>query len=117
MRITVRKTMAPLLSSLWTAVLASFVCIAQVAAAYRPNPSSRTTSSRYFTEHKGLPPVPVLAETHAPCYNQLDTLPLVYTNNPRTVSQWLSENVPSEGSTVLGFDVEVSRANHGWLIV
>jgi hypothetical protein len=41
-----------------------------------------------------------------------ESLPVTYTNNPKIVSQWLSNHVPSSNG-ILGFDVEVSNEHDG----
>jgi len=41
-----------------------------------------------------------------PTYSQMEELPVVYTNDPKVVSRWLCDNIPSTQGCVLGFDVE-----------
>lgn len=74
----------------------------------------RRESSRYFAIQQTLPP---LSRHMASFYNHTETLPysshceslpVTYTNNPKVVSQWLSNHIPSSNG-VLGFDVEVSQ--------
>ena len=35
------------------------------------------------------------------------SIPLVYTNDPKSVSNWFQDNLSTEGGTI-GFDIEVS---------
>lgn len=69
--------------------------------------------SRYFAVEQTLPPL----SRHMPSFeNQTETLPysssrgkalpVVYTNNPSVIADWLSDNVPSSNG-ILGFDLEV----------
>ena len=70
--------------------------------------------SRYFAVQQMLPP---LSRDMASFENSTVTLPyssshgeplpVVYTNNPKVVTQWLSNHIPSSDG-ILGFDVEVS---------
>lgn len=76
--------------------------------------------SRYFCVQQMLPPL----SRHMPSFaNQTDilpysspspharSLPVMYTNDPRRISDWLSEHLPSSNG-ILGFDVEVSTHKH-----
>jgi hypothetical protein len=86
------------------------------------NSRSMRGSSRYFTVEQILPP---LQSASSSFQNSTETiipysrskpfigrpLPVVYTNDPKHVSQWLSNNIPSSGGTI-GFDVEV-----GWNVL
>lgn len=45
----------------------------------------------------------------SPSLYSVSDLPVIYTNDPKIVSRWLSDNIPSTGCTI-GFDVEVSLA-------
>jgi len=69
--------------------------------------------SRYFAVQQTLPPL----SRHMPAFaNQTETLPyssfhgrslpVMYTNSPSVVSNWLADNLPSSEG-ILGFDVEV----------
>ena len=70
--------------------------------------------SRYFAVQQTLPPLSRHMSSFA---NQTETipysshhgksLPVMYTNNPLRISEWLSDNIPSSNG-ILGFDVEVS---------
>lgn len=69
----------------------------------------RRAGSRYFETNLLLPPVREQTRKGGPtAYPQLSELPLKYTNNPKVVSQWCSDNIPQKETFVLGFDVEVS---------
>jgi len=86
---------------------------------------TKSGETRYFTEECIIPPLQPLEEESYDGITtrllhstriQLGPLPVVYTNDPKTVEQWLSEHVSSleggEGSTI-GFDLEVSHPlNH-----
>lgn len=41
------------------------------------------------------------------------SIPVVYTNDPAAISNWLSENLPRNHGGVLGFDTEVSISDVG----
>jgi len=51
-----------------------------------------------------LDPLPLLVDTTNHRF-----LPVTYTNQPQTLSTWLSNHLSSNGPTVLGFDVEVRK--------
>ena len=78
-------------------------------------------STRYFSADLILPPLPVVH------FSSLDSapetanggiicksIPVIYTNSPRTISKWLTENISTDGCT-LGFDVE-SNPSTPWTI-
>jgi hypothetical protein len=67
------------------------------------------SSSRYFTSRLVAPPLSQVLGSLVPPFHRVDSKPLdvVYTNDPRTVALWLSENVASGGRTTIGFDTEV----------
>lgn len=90
--------------------------------------SNEFSSTRYFTDKGFLPPLQGLTlrpsgmsvvwnQTTADSFTtdtssvlSLDgssSVPVTYTNNPKSVYRWLSDNLPYEGCTI-GFDVEVS---------
>ena len=74
-----------------------------VAISQAFNPSKRV-GSRYFSQELLLPSLePVTLEGRS----FSSKLPLLYTNSPSKVSQWLADNVSKDGCT-LGLDVEVS---------
>ena len=79
---------------------------------------SRPRETRYFTEECLIPPLQPLDDRHASNGNfttsslnsdkiHLGPLPVVYTNNPKTLAQWLAEHIPSTGHCTIGFDLEV----------
>jgi hypothetical protein len=90
--------------------------------------SHEFSSNRYFTDKGVLPPLNGVGLTNL-VSNQTSeiyttdtssylsglgpSVPVTYTNDPKTVYRWMSDNLPNEGCT-LGFDVEVSccRAAH-----
>jgi hypothetical protein len=79
-----------------------------------PSSWSVRKEPRYFEELVWAPPLnPVEGGTYAATaaartpYAQAN-LPILYTNDPKAVSRWLSDHVPRDGC-VLGFDVEVRR--------
>ena len=82
------------------------------ALALTPRLAKKSREARYFTDECLIPPLEPYntyenITTHSDKIH-LGPLPVVYTNDPRTVAQWLSEHVqPSRGCTI-GFDVEVS---------
>lgn len=79
------------------------------------------SDSRYFTVEDVLPPLqafPAASANDALPYRQRSKvtkkpLPIVYTNDPKQVSQWLCQHIPSSGG-LLGFDVE-SVPNAPWV--
>lgn len=90
--------------------------------------SSEFSSTRYFTDKGLLPPLkgrglqpfalnqtsdtatlPYTTDTSSVLSLHGSSVPVTYTNNPKSVYRWLSDNLPYEGCTV-GFDVEVSRS-------
>jgi hypothetical protein len=68
-------------------------------------PSSRR-ETRYFSQQLVAPPLAPLADMSNIESSHHQELPILYTNDPRVVSQWLQEHVDRNGC-VLGFDVEV----------
>ena len=68
----------------------------------------RKESTRYFTQElTALPLDPLDGPSSLGCCDSSHPLlPILYTNDPRAVSQWLAENV-NPGGCILGFDVEV----------
>ena len=78
-----------------------------------PAQPRRETASRYFTEYFEYPPLERCSSSDM--NNEVNrvvmtraNLPVLYTNDPKSVSHWLSDNVPRSGCT-LGFDMEVSQ--------
>jgi len=86
--------------------------------------SSEFSSTRYFTDKGLLPPLkgrglqpfalnqtsdtatlPYTTDTSSVLSLHGSSVPVTYTNNPKSVYRWLSDNLPYEGCTV-GFDVE-----------
>lgn len=80
--------------------------------------STRQTNereTRYFTEECLIPPIQRCSnesQTAADSIN-VEALPVVYTNDPKAVSRWIANHVPSEGC-VLGFDLEVRKGVWRW---
>jgi len=80
-----------------------------------PAQPRREAASRYFTEYFEFPPLErCTTDSSSSNINQKGNrvmkrpnLPVLYTNDPKSVSHWLSDNVPRSGCT-LGFDMEVS---------
>lgn len=76
--------------------------------------STKSRENRYFTMEYPIPPLNSISNaTRTTTTTTLNSdkicvgpLPVVYTNDPRSVSQWIVENIPPGGCTV-GFDVEV----------
>ena len=89
--------------------------------------SSRTSNNRYFTQHSILPrldkmesswsfsnettslPTTTATTTSTVPYSEYTgrEIPVVYTNDPKSVYSWFTENLSTNGC-VVGFDVEVS---------
>ena len=70
----------------------------------------RRESTRYFSKELMVPPLDPLddgplSSSSCDC-DSSNPLSVLYTNDPRSVSQWLAEHVDPRGC-VLGFDVEV----------
>jgi hypothetical protein len=67
--------------------------------------------SRYFAQESMLPPLPRIDvdgdNSVTPTRESDRGLPVLYTNDPKMVSRWLSDNIETNGCT-LGFDLEVS---------
>lgn len=59
----------------------------------------------YFTYQDKLLPIPKLDSSSI--YG--DPIPVLYTNDPSSVSQWIEDHDIMSGLTVLGWDVEVSE--------
>lgn len=70
----------------------------------------RKATARYFSQELVIPPLARLSEnltgTSMSGTNYSYSLPVLYTNDPRAVSDWFEEHVDPEGC-MLGFDVEV----------
>jgi hypothetical protein len=75
--------------------------------------SSPKRESRYFAQESMLPPLPRIdvENTVTPARESDRSLPVLYTNDPKLVSRWLSDNIETDGCT-LGFDLEVSKTFH-----
>jgi hypothetical protein len=73
------------------------------------NSYSTRRESRYFAQESMLPPLPRIDDenTITPARESDRSLPILYTNDPKMVSRWLSDNIETNGCT-LGFDLEVS---------
>ena len=67
--------------------------------------SSSRRETRYFTQELELPPLPSMQTGINNEYTK--SIPLVYTNDPKIVSNWLGEQISSHGGCILGLDVEV----------
>ena len=66
----------------------------------------RPSSPSYFTYEDKLLPIPKLDSSSI--YG--DSIPVLYTNDPSSVSQWIEDHDIMSGLTVLGWDVEVSES-------
>uniref|UniRef100_A0A7S3P9I6 3'-5' exonuclease domain-containing protein n=1 Tax=Amphora coffeiformis TaxID=265554 RepID=A0A7S3P9I6_9STRA len=120
-----RSLLLPILCSLYTMTTMLrndshftllFPAVALALAPPRMVQSTKTKSqTRYFTDECLLPPLAPLEDSMTLHSNKihLGPLPVVYTNDPKTVAQWLSQHVPGGGSTI-GFDLE-SVPNAPWI--
>lgn len=82
-------------------------------------PRSTTTKSRegarYFTKSFLIPPLEPLDNDKNNHFrlnsNKINTgaLPVIYTNDPKTVSEWINMHIPAAGKCTIGFDVEVRK--------
>eukprot|EP00550_Attheya_septentrionalis_P000603 CAMPEP_0198283570 /NCGR_PEP_ID=MMETSP1449-20131203/3143_1 /TAXON_ID=420275 /ORGANISM="Attheya septentrionalis, Strain CCMP2084" /LENGTH=326 /DNA_ID=CAMNT_0043980239 /DNA_START=128 /DNA_END=1105 /DNA_ORIENTATION=- len=81
----------------------------------RPRRSSSLRSTRSsweettpkFTTRQQLPPLVLTSERTSSSPHVCGTLDVVYTNDAKTIDQWLADHLSNtSGSTVLGFDVE-----------
>lgn len=79
--------------------------------------STTTTKSgreaRYFTKSfliSSLEPLDKDKNNFTLNSNKINTgaLPVIYTNDPKTVSEWLAMHIPAQGKCTIGFDLEVS---------
>ncbi len=91
--------------------------------------SQELSSTRYFTDKGILPPLNGLGfvmnqtfdstpytDTSSVLSYEGSSAPVTYTNDPKSVYRWLSDQLPYEGCTI-GFDVEVSDNMHlDWLL-
>jgi hypothetical protein len=90
-------------------MLATMVTMVTVTA-YTSNSPKR--ESRYFAQETMLPPLLRIGvdgdNSVIPSRESSDRdLSVLYTNDPKLVSRWLSDNIGTDGCT-LGFDLEVS---------
>jgi hypothetical protein len=71
---------------------------------------SKERETRYFTEKCLIPPIQRCsnASQSAAAAIHFEALPVVYTNDPKAVTRWIADHIPSEGC-VLGFDLEVRK--------
>jgi hypothetical protein len=78
-----------------------------MVTAYTSNSPKR--ESRYFAQESMLPPLPRIDVDNSviPSRESDRDLSVLYTNDPKMVSRWLSDNIGNDGCT-LGFDLEVS---------
>jgi hypothetical protein len=88
--------------------------VSWVAHAYL-NPNHQSSKTRYFTFETTLPPLASISENYSndtlttPYQeNHGHSIPVVYTNDPLSVYQWLKLNLPNEPGGIVGFDTEVS---------
>lgn len=76
--------------------------------------STKSREARYFTKSCLVPPLEHIEQfansTTLHC-DEINTgaLPVVYTNDPKTVSEWLNEHVVPAENCVVGFDLEVRQ--------
>ena len=76
---------------------------------------SKSSTNRYFTHQGVLPPLPLAELPSSPSnstiipysVSETSVVPVTYTNDPKTVYLWLTENLPLDGC-ILGVDLEVS---------
>lgn len=101
------------------------LCLSHSSVAFLDHLGS---NGRYFTYGATLPP---LEKVRQPLQNHTDssfllsaqrtpsnpmegsTIPVMYTNNPKSVYEWLSDHLPTDGC-ILGFDIEVSQHTFRW---
>ena len=78
--------------------------------------STKSREARYFTKACLIPPLePVeqLGNATLHCHKiHTGALPVVSTNDPKSVSEWLNEYVVPAGNCVIGFDLEVSKSKY-----
>jgi hypothetical protein len=65
----------------------------------------RIDSSRYFTSKLVAPPLEQALDSRRD--HESRPLDVVYTNDPHTLALWISDHLPSNRSTTIGFDTEV----------
>jgi hypothetical protein len=84
------------------------VTMVTMVTAYTSNSPKR--ESRYFAQESMLPPLPRIDVDNSviPSRESDRHLSVLYTNDPKMVSRWLSDNIGNDGCT-LGFDLEVSN--------
>jgi 3'-5' exonuclease len=111
-----KHTMVNLL--LWFLRLSSFNHIMTFSNAYSNHNwmQPRKASRRYFFQEIQLPPLESLVSSSSSITNTLSSyhhgksISAVYTNSPKQVSNWLSENLScfdsGESGAIIGFDVE-----------
>ena len=92
--------------------------------------SSEFSSTRYFTDKgllpplrgRGLQPLATNQTSETTPYTDRSSVlslrhgsgvPVTYTNDPKSVYRWLSDNLPYEGC-IVGFDVEVSMSSSAY---
>jgi hypothetical protein len=85
------------------------VTMVTMVTAYTSNSPKR--ESRYFAQESMLPPLLRIGvdgdNSVTPTRESDRDLSVLYTNDPKMVSRWLSDNIGTNGCT-LGFDLEVS---------
>lgn len=85
------------------------------ALAFAPRSVKKSRETRYFTKECLIPPLePSEADNFANLTLHSDKihfgpLPVVYTNDPKTVGQWIRRHVPTSEKCTIGFDVEVGH--------
>ncbi|CAJ1936215.1 unnamed protein product [Cylindrotheca closterium] len=92
-----------------TLSLVLFASILHVCSSYL---HEQSFNSQRFTLEDVLPPLVPLATDGSSMYsygensNHCTSVPVVYTNDPSSISLWLSENVPDGKIGIIGFDTE-----------
>lgn len=79
--------------------------------------SRKENTARYFTKKVEIPPLATLPDVSTTLHSDkinMGPLPVVYTNNPKTVSKWISEYIPAGQPCTLGIDIEVSCLLAKW---
>lgn len=100
------------------------VTMASMVSAYTSSFQNQKRMSRYFAQESMLPPLPRIdidvdigGDNSVTPTRESDHsgLSVLYTNDPKMVSRWLSDHIGTDGCT-LGFDLEVCSihpSHHG----
>jgi len=75
-------------------------------------------NKKTFTLKSVLPPLAPLSKDQPKKIDEVvhsthcSSVPVVYTNDPESISLWLSENVSDGRGGIIGFDTEISRCRN-----